>query len=216
MIRINIIVEGQTEEAFVSRVLLPYFAHKNIIVNARRVETGRKRGRIFRGGVDCYTKIRNDVTIWLKEDTNAWVTTMFDLYALPNDFPNISIISGIIDPYKKVSIIETAFAEDIGYNRFIPYIQLHEFEAILLAEPMKIMNFFIEDKKGCEKLESIVLGFETCEHINHTPENAPSKRIINEIPLYEKLKMYCGSGYSGGNRASDHNAKMQALCRMDK
>ncbi|NLM60080.1 MAG: DUF4276 family protein [Clostridium sp.] len=39
MIRVNIVVEGQTEEAFVGQTLTPYFAERDFIVNARCVET---------------------------------------------------------------------------------------------------------------------------------------------------------------------------------
>lgn len=146
MIRVNIVVEGQTEEAFVEQTLMPYLAERNIFVKPRCVETGRKKGKIFRGGVDNYEKIRNDIVRWIEEDHSAWVTTMFDLYALPKNFPGLGEISTNADPYIKILNVEKAFEEDIGYYKFIPYIQLHEFESVLLAEPMKIMEYFIEER----------------------------------------------------------------------
>lgn len=192
MIRVNIVVEGQTEEAFAAKILLPYFAERNILLNTRRVETGRKKGKIFRGGVDNYVKIRNDIVRWIGEDQSAWVTTMLDLYALPQNFPGLGKISAIIDPYKKIANVEGAFEKDISYDKFIPYIQLHEFESILLAEPMKIMQYFIEDRRACEKLHKLVQDFQSPEHINYTPDKAPSKRIIEEIPAFKGLKSTAG------------------------
>lgn len=192
MIRVNIIVEGQTEEAFVGQTLLPYFAERGIIVNARRVETGRKKGKIYKGGGDNYEKIRNDIIRWIKEDQDAWITTMFDLYAIPQNFPGVGEVSTYDDPYIKIENVERAFENDIACYKFIPYIQLHEFESVLLAGPMKIMEYFIEDKKACERLHNMTLGFDSPEHINQSAGNAPSKRIIKEIPSYEKLKSTAG------------------------
>lgn len=60
-------------------------------------------------------------------------TTMFDLYALPDDFPGYETAKAIGEPYVRVAALETAFAEAINDGRFIPYIQLHEFEALLFA-----------------------------------------------------------------------------------
>ncbi len=60
-------------------------------------------------------------------------TTMFDLYALPDDFPGYEAAKAIGEPYARVAALETAFAEAINDSRFIPYIQLHEFEALLFA-----------------------------------------------------------------------------------
>lgn len=200
MIRVNIVVEGQTEEAFVSQTLTPYFAERDIIIQARCVETGRKKGKIYRGGAVSYEKIRNDIIRWIREDRSAWVTTMFDLYRLPQDFPGLNGISLNSDPYDKVAKVEKAFKEDIrntlegniGYIKFIPYIQLHEFESVLLVEPMKIMEYFIGEKEACENLKVMVKDFESPEHINQIPEQAPSKRIIRVIPQYEKLKTTAG------------------------
>lgn len=192
MIRVNIVVEGQTEEAFVGQTLLPYFADRGIIVNARRVKTGSKRGEIFKGGGDNYEKIRNDIIRWTKEDKDAWITSMFDLYGIPKNFPGISEVSSQVDPYVKIANLERAFGDDIAYHKFIPYIQLHEFEAVLLSEPMKIMEYFIEYREACERLDNLVSGFDSPECINQSPYNAPSKRIIKEIPAYDKLKSTAG------------------------
>ena len=122
MIRVNIIVEGQTEEAFATHILSPYFAERDIVINPRRVETGRKRGIIYRGGVANNKKIYNDIMNWIKEDQGAWVTTMFDLYAIPANFPGIEGLDPHSNPYDKVQKVEDAFEDDIAYHKFIPYI----------------------------------------------------------------------------------------------
>ncbi len=84
MIRLNMIVEGQTEEAFVNLVLVDHLGHFGISTSIRCVETGRKKNQIFRGGMISYKKAKKDISLWMKEDRkpDAFFTTMFDLYAL--------------------------------------------------------------------------------------------------------------------------------------
>ena len=86
MIRINIVVEGHSEEQFVRDRLGEYLALRAIYVCARRVKTGRKSGKNYRGGVTTYAKIKNDVLRWLAEDSTAYLSTFFDLYPFLSSF----------------------------------------------------------------------------------------------------------------------------------
>ena len=141
MKRLHITAEGQTEESFVNKTLKQHLAQYGVYADVRCVLTGRKRGRIFRGGMTTYEKAKKDIVRWLKEETgnnDVAFTTMFDFYALPEDFPGYSEARGLQNPYKKVEKIEEAFAADIDDARFIPYIQLHEFETFLFVEPEKL------------------------------------------------------------------------------
>ena len=192
MIRLNIIVEGHTEEAFVHNILSPFLGESGVFVQVRRVETGRSGGKIYRGGMPSYEKIKKDVERWTKEDKAAWYTTMFDLYALTSDFPGIQDACAISNPFERVEKIEEHFKNDINNQRFIPYIQLHEFEALLLAEPQKFSCYYLKDEKPINCLQKLCEGFESPEHINQGAETAPSKRIIKEIPSYENEKRTAG------------------------
>jgi len=195
MIRLNITVEGQTEETFINQVIAPHLAFYNVFVAARRVETEKGGSR---GGMTTYQKAKNDLLRWMKEDqhTEARFTTMFDLYALPNDFPDFHNAYKKSDPYEKVKAIEEAFKGDIRDYRFIPYIQLYEFEALLLSEPTKFNVRFIGKKyeTPIRNLEEIVKNFRYPELINDGEETAPSKRIIKEIPEYLKGKTKATAG----------------------
>jgi hypothetical protein len=85
--------------------------------------------------VGKYDEIRTDVSGALEdaERTGGYVTTMLDLYGLPNDFPG-RVAAPRGDPRAKVAFIEDALWRDVGSDpRLIPYIQLHEFEALVLA-----------------------------------------------------------------------------------
>ena len=192
--RLHIIVEGQTEETFVNETLAPHLAGLKIVTDARRVMTSRSRSKIHRGGTTTYHKARFDVTQWLKQESDAeqWFTTMFDYYALPNDFPGHQAAQKLSDPYKRVEAIEDAFGEDIDDYRFIPYIQLHEFEALLFTEIQQMEWAFIDHEPQIEALIRIAHAHENPEMINLKPETAPSKRIIKAIPEYGARKSAAG------------------------
>lgn len=194
MTRVNLIVEGQTEETFVKELLSKHLSVRGVYPRVRRVETRRKGSSIFRGGMTTYAKAKNDITRWMRQDNNDDVrfTTMFDLYALPRDFPGYGAAMSERDPYQMVSDLEEAFKTDVGDPRFIPYLQLHEFEALLLADPTKLEIEFFEDSNGIKQLSDLVSDFESPELINLGRETAPSKRIIHEIPAYKDRKVSSG------------------------
>ena len=141
-VRLNIIVEGQTEETFVNLTLKPHLSRFSIGVSARVVTTKNKRGTKYRGGLSTYFKAKRDITLWIKQDRNPDVrfTTMFDLYGLPTDFPGYKSAVARDDPYQRVEALEDALGNDISDWRFIPYIQLHEFEALILSDPRAIAS----------------------------------------------------------------------------
>ncbi|MEL0591301.1 MULTISPECIES: DUF4276 family protein [Planktothrix] len=108
---------------------------------------------------------------------------MCDLYALPNDFPGFEEAQKISDPYERVKQLENALFDDINDSRFIPYIQLHEFEALILSDPIKLEERFPNYQSEVQKLVSLCQSFESPELINDGEQTAPSKRIIQAIPI---------------------------------
>ena len=129
--------------------------------------------------------------MWLKEDHNpdARFTTMFDLYALPDNFPKYKESKKINNAYQHVEFLENAFAEDIQDNRFIPYIQLYEFESLILSNPEVFEIEYFEHCKEIKSLKQILTEKGSPELINDSPETAPSKRILKLIPEYDKVSV---------------------------
>ena len=193
-VRLHFIVEGQTEETFVKRVLHPHLATLSIWVKVRCVMTSRKRGVKYRGGIRRYAQAKSDIKAWIMEDQNpdARFTTMFDLYGLPTDFPGYEDAAQTSDPYKRVRTLEDALSEDISDSRFIPYIQLHEFEALLLSDPQKLDSQFSDRSAEIQQLVEMVSEFDSPELVNDGDDTAPSKRITDEMPEYEKMKASAG------------------------
>ncbi len=183
--RVNILVEGHTEETFVRDVLCEHLAMQRVLVAARRVETGRTVDRIHRGGMPSYAKVRRDILRWLKQDRQAYVTTMFDLYAL-SDFPGMPAAQAMRDPYGKIAMLEEKLADDIGGTRFIPYLQLHEFEGLLFSDVQAIDDVLGLAKPQMQALQTIREQFSTPELINDGESTAPSKRVLKLYPGYDK------------------------------
>lgn len=196
MKRLHVTAEGQTEESFVNQTLKQSLAQYGVYVDVRCVLTGRRRCREFRGGITNYARAKYDIMRWLKEEqhnTDVAFTTMFDYFALPDDFPGYVAARKEQDSYAKVAVIEKAFAEDIDDPRFIPYIQLHEFEALLFAEPQKFEIEYFDRPEGIKQLCRIAAEFGNPELINHGIKTAPSKRIIEIYSDYEGNKPAIGS-----------------------
>ncbi len=193
MIRLNILVEGQTEEAFVKNVLAEYLAMKNIFATPRIVQTGHdlKHGVVFRGGMTSYSRVRNDLGRWMKEDPKADAfSTMFDLYRLPKDFPGLNEAVKISNPIERVMKVEAEFGADLKSIKFIPYVQLHEHEALLLSDPQKFDVIYAECRVQIDELSELVNRNVSPEHIDMGDETCPSKQIIKRIPKYGKEKVF--------------------------
>lgn len=180
MTRVHVFVEGQTEETFVSELLQQHFSRIQIYLNPILVRTGKKG----KGGMSTYGKIQWQIKQKCKEDRDAYVTTMLDVYGLPKDFPGKAEALKLADISDRVQLLETAFSGDIARKRFIPNLLMHEFEALLFSVPFAFAEWFGETT--AQKLQEERQGFTTPEHIDDDPETAPSKRILRVCPGYQK------------------------------
>lgn len=75
--------------------------------------------------------------------------------------------------------LEQGLLEDIGDNKLIPYIQVHEFEALLFSDASKFSYAFPEAQ--AQQLSETARQFVSPEDINETPQGAPSKRISSIV-----------------------------------
>ena len=193
MIRLYIICEGQTEEEFVNNLLIDHFRSRNLhpipIVIGER---GRKGGNVE------YQRLRQNVRNSLRQEKACYCTTLIDYYGLPSDFPGKreSKSKGVLSDIAAVFIatLERALRDDIGENsmrRFIPYVQMHEFEALLFSDPAGFA-VGISRPELRTAFERIGNKFATPEHINDNYNTAPSKRIASLIPGYSRQKPLVG------------------------
>lgn len=182
MIRIKLLVEGQTEEAFVNELLVEPYANRGIYLTPIIVLTSPGH----RGGLVSYTKVRRQLEKLCREDSDAYITTLFDLYALPTDFPGKSSPDYPLaaNGQQKAEFLERALEEHIGEQNFFANILVHEFEALLFTD----INAFAEWTDDDRDLQPLHAARATLspEDINEMPHTAPSKRILAAMPNYQK------------------------------
>jgi hypothetical protein len=201
MARLYLFVEGQTERTFADTVLKPHLANLGVYLHFPvLIAHARKKGRVHRGGGRNYVPMKSDILRLLAQEKggDVFFTTMIDLYAIHANFPGLAEAEKLRHmPAKRVEALEQAFAKDICDGRFVPYIQLHEFEALILAAPQHLDWEYLEHDMAIANLVALS-DPKNPEEINDRPEWAPSKRIIAEIPEYEKQKAVVGHDRAKG------------------
>lgn len=196
---LHIIAEGKTEEEFVRKVLTPHLAGFGVYVACQRVHTGGKKTQPIKGGlgrVPKYWPISRTLERWVEADRNregVCYSTMLDLYAFPKDSesPYTEEIRSIQDEYVKIEHLEAAMFEKHQTPKFIPYVQLHEFETLILANLNHLKIMYPDRKNHIDRLKKEI-GETNIELINGGQKTAPSKRIILTTPDYEGQKSSVG------------------------
>ena len=132
-----------------------------------------------------FQHLANDVNKILANEPNAIVTTFIDFFRCPNNMPKYEEAILKSNHQEAVEIIEEGMTDLFNNHQFIPYIQLHEFEALLFSSDKGFKAYWEDDlvKKAVEIIEE----FPNPEDINSRPEKAPSKRIIEIKSNYEKV-----------------------------
>lgn len=186
MKRLIIIVEGDTEKEFVKTILSPFLNNQGIYsIDCFKIKHSK-------GGLTTYSHLKKDILNCIHE-TNTIITTLIDFYALPKDFPNYLESSEIPDKNQRLNFLESSIIEEIQKSKsakfpnLIPYIQLHEFEALIFSSPIGIDALFTKSQIDYVELEKIFDLHENPEEINNDPSTAPSKRLLRHIKGYNKI-----------------------------
>ena len=195
MSRLLLHVEGQTEETFVDNVLAPHlYARGYQSVRARLLGNARQRDR--RGGIRDWNAVRRDVTNHLREDPRSFATTFVDYYGLPRSgqraWPGRARASAL--PFaEKADAVETELRADIGramgggfdLNRFVQYVMMHEFEALLFSDCEQFGRGIGRPDLGAS-FQGIRDQFASPEEVDDSPQTAPSKRVESLVAGYQK------------------------------
>ncbi len=188
MTRIYVVVEGTTEESFVNKVLAPALWPQQVYVHPIIIgPPGHK------GGNPKYARLKKDVLKQLKQDRSAHCSTILDFYGLGADFPGMPLPANLPN-LNKVLRIEQAIKADILAQlpdlrpdvRFLPYLQLHEYEALLFSDPAAFASG-IRQPYLTQQFQRIRDSFDTPEDIDDNPNTAPSKRVLGAYPAYRKV-----------------------------
>lgn len=186
MIRVHVICEGHTEEMFVKELLTTHMMSKGIhLIPAKIGRPGHKGGNVK------YPRLLSDIKQRLLSDAQCFCTTLLDFYGLPTDFPGKANTSQSKTSQDKFQIVTDALSiqieKDLGEpaRRFVPYIQMHEFEGILFSAP-KLFAESINQPALVEEFIKIRQRFAAPEEINDSPQTAPSKRVEKLFNGYDK------------------------------
>ena len=183
--RLIFIVEGETEKEFVENLLVPRFNNEFGFYDIRCFKTKRSQG-----GVSKYSYLKEDV-LRVVNESDAIVTTMFDFYMIPKDTPGYPEAKSKLNHLQQVELMERSIYQDIIESCigkricFLPYLELHEFEAMLFSSDAGINEYFKEEA-DLKMFYSIQKSFPNPEDIDNGPMTAPSKRMEKIIPDYEK------------------------------
>lgn len=195
MNRLLLHVEGRTEVLFVNEVLAPYLYNRGYMSVSARLMGSANSGR-QRGGVRSWESARREIINNLVGDSELIVSTMVDYYGMPNNWPGRAGASTDLLASGRAKTIEGALLEDVrclmdssfNSNRFIPYVMMHEFEAMLFSDCETLGNAIgRSDLTG--SIQSILDEFGSPEEIDDSPATAPSKRIQALSPEYQKPTM---------------------------
>lgn len=177
------IVEGKTEQIFIEEILAPYLGAREIGIHATQVS---KKGQ--KGGDVHFSRVKNDLGLHLKQRCNTYVTTFIDYYAT-KEWPGFERLSPNFRPAQIAQVINDAtkkevislFSEQKADRRFIPFVAVHEFEALLFSDIQILAEQLKIDESKIAKVISKCGG--SPEAINNHPSTAPSKYRVKLCEL---------------------------------
>jgi len=194
-VEVYIVVEGRAEQTFVRDILAPDMAMRGVYLYPHLIGNPGHKGGDIR-----FERAKSDIGNFLKQRSDTYVSTMFDYFRIDSKWPGKEQISrqvksgAVLSAAKKAELLEAAtrqkVVESFGRNnancRFIPYISIHEFEALLFSDP-----FVLAEKLNVapQRIEQILAECGSPEEINDRPETAPSKRIAVLTSGYRKIAM---------------------------
>lgn len=170
MIRLGIVVEGSTEKSFVDGVLAGHLqAHGVNVV-----------GVPLHGNVTTQRIV--DTMVRLAQSRYA-ASSLVDFYG----FKGKKSLS--IDALQEeiTEGIKQRLGKRYNASKMLPYIQRHEFEALLFSDVSVFSRLADVSEKSVQELQRIRGQFTTPEDINDDKNTAPSKRIDKAIPSYSKV-----------------------------
>lgn len=182
------LVEGRTEETFVNQVLQPHLEGRGlwvrpVVLTTKRTAAGHKMS----GGVSTWSKIERDLRNLLGDTDVVAVTTLLDYHAFPGDAP------GMADrpaggPERRVAHVEAALASELADRRFLPYLSLHEFEALVLSAPNVVAGHLCSNPGLRQQLDHVVSRYGGAEQVNETVHSVEMDRArvgrVREVPAW--------------------------------
>ncbi len=180
------LVEGKTEQIFIQHIVYPYLTGKNIYITPIIIS---KPGQ--KGGDVKFSRVKNDIKLHLKQREDTFLTLFVDYYGIKSDWPGLKAAKKQSMPSGKAEEVNRATKDrvnkllgDYGSDwRFIPYVAMHEFEALLFSGPQELADQLRVPRSDINK---ILTECGEPEKIDDSPHSAPSKRLENLSSRFKK------------------------------
>ena len=175
--RLSVVAEGQTELSFVNQILAKHLWQSHI--DTTGVLIGRGEGRQGGGGVNVDRLARTMSGLYWSFDA---VTSLVDFYGFERKG------SATVEELeaKIRDRVHKNIRRDWDGRRVLPYVQRHEFEALLFTDVAAFSAIDV-DEESVDRLQGVRSRFDTPEDINDHRDTAPSTRISQVVPSYDKV-----------------------------
>ena len=182
MIRLAVVAEGQTEQLFVNQALAKCLLQLHI--DTRAVLIGRGEGRQGGGRVSVIRLAETMSELYWSFDV---VTSLVDFYGFERKG------SATVDELeaKVRDRVHKNVRRGWDERKVLPYVQRHEFEALLFTDVAAFRSIGV-DEVVIRRLQDIRSQFDSPEDINDHSDTAPSKRIFQVVPRYNKVAQGTG------------------------
>jgi hypothetical protein len=135
-----------------------------------------------KGGDVKFDRAKNDIETHLKQRSDTYVTLLVDYYGIKSDWPGYAESKQQTEHTQKAAIMNAATAKEVQKlfpkqtpeRRFIPYVSMHEIEALYFSDPHRLAATLGIDQKN---VEAILDECGEPEKIDDGRETAPSKRL---------------------------------------
>ena len=173
MIRLAIVVEGETEEEFVKTVLADHLRSRSV-----EPQPIKPHGR----GGDISVNLLGEQMSGLQWSFDI-VTSLVDFYGFRGKQQDETVeeLEERID-----AEVDRRVGHDWDQSQVFAYVQRHEFEGLLFSRVTAFAALIDASPQSVQSLRDIRAAFMTPEDIDDGPATAPSKRIKQLIPEYRK------------------------------
>ena len=177
LIRLAIVAEGPTERLFEERVLADHLRQWRIDSKVTLTSSGGGRQGGGRVNVDRLARTMSDL-YWSFDA----VTSLVDFYGFERKGN-----AAVEDLEAKIrDRVHKNIRRGWDERKVLPYVQRHEFEALLYTDVAAFSSIDV-DEEAMGRLQVVRSQFATPEDINDHRDTAPSKRILQVVPSYDKV-----------------------------
>lgn len=170
-----IIVEGETEEEFVKRLLMPYLYSRGLACHIQAILVFVSGGGHGHSNTEHFLNTIEPVLYLRGEPV---ITSLLDFFRFPRKQASFAACAALAIAVAQADCLQDALFTAVQgirpYRHFLPYVQLHEFEALLFADAA---GHALHHPRIAADVAAVIAAHPAPEDINSRPEWAPSKRL---------------------------------------